>query len=298
MPLRPLWLALALTAALAALLAVAVRFSPTDFSWGPPETPKVQCEALDSASLPPLVRDALARRYHDRVATAVVREPQNTWSNLAFIFVGLWIAARDRRPHARLLSAALIALGLGSGLYHASLLPAWRNVDVATMAWTSFALCHFGWLSVRGGTTPPPRRTLLIGLLGGTVAIVATTLRNHVVIFGQKPFATTFLTAFGIGIVCVLLIRGLVVAPRVATAHRQATDRVPWLRFAALAATVALAVACQANDRPGGCLCRPGAPVQGHAGWHVLMAAAIAQTYLLFCVAISASQPASAPRRP
>ncbi len=283
MPLRPLWLALALTAAIAGFLAVAVRFSPTDFSWGPPETPKVQCEALDSASLPPLVRDALARRYHDRVATAVVREPQNTWSNLAFIFVGLWIVAGDRRPHARLLSAALIALGLGSGLYHASLLPAWRNVDVATMAWTSFALCHFGWLSVRPASCPSSRATLIAGLIGGTAAIIATTLRTPVVIFGQKPFATTFLTTVGIGIVFTLLMLGLFFRSPDRRLSGVTDKRRSFLWFAVLTATLALAVACQLNDRPGGCLCRPDAPVQGHAVWHVLMAAALAQAYLLFC---------------
>src|ERR1700750_687688 len=95
------------------------------FRWGPPEIPKAQGEALRSdavrVSHVPSVED-----YRERVESAVIRETQNTWSNLAFVFFGALILARDRRMPARFLGAALCALGLASGLYHASLLPLWR----------------------------------------------------------------------------------------------------------------------------------------------------------------------------
>ncbi|MBL9199681.1 MAG: hypothetical protein JNL39_04200, partial [Opitutaceae bacterium] len=77
--------ALGLTLAVALAAALLAAWADGRFIWGPPETPKAQCEALDVATLPPVVKDALARAYHARVATAVVREPQNTWSNLAFV---------------------------------------------------------------------------------------------------------------------------------------------------------------------------------------------------------------------
>jgi hypothetical protein len=37
----------------------------------------------------------------------------------------------------------------------------------------------------------------------------------------------------------------------------------------------AVAVAYQVGDRPGGWSCAPDAPIQGHAIWHVLAAAAL-----------------------
>jgi Ceramidase len=54
---------------------------------------------------------------------AWIREPANTWSNLAFIGAGLWILYRYRSlatRHVRLLGYFSIVLGFMSGLYHAS----------------------------------------------------------------------------------------------------------------------------------------------------------------------------------
>src|SRR6185369_15704209 len=89
-----------------------------------------------------------ALQYQARVSAAIIREPQNTWSNLAFVFVGVFVATRDRRTFPRLLGAALGGLGIASGLYHASLLPAWRTVDVALMSWVSVALGCVGIAAV------------------------------------------------------------------------------------------------------------------------------------------------------
>ena len=54
---------------------------------------------------------------------AWVTAPANTWSNLAYILVGLWLWSRARRedsPALRIFAPAAIFLGLASGLYHAS----------------------------------------------------------------------------------------------------------------------------------------------------------------------------------
>ncbi len=50
-------------------------------------------------------------------------EPANTWSNLAFIIVGIWIAKNNRKFKSKPIHAyawAMIVMGLCSGIYHAS----------------------------------------------------------------------------------------------------------------------------------------------------------------------------------
>ncbi len=54
---------------------------------------------------------------------AWVVEPANTWSNLAYVLVGfgLFAVARDSpSPHLRAFAPAAIAVGVASGIYHAS----------------------------------------------------------------------------------------------------------------------------------------------------------------------------------
>lgn len=270
--------------ALAFVLAVALgaaglaAWAAGRFAWGEPEAPKAQCEALDAATLPPAVKNTFMRAYHARIATAVVREPQNTWSNLAFVLVGALIFARDRSAFARLLGAALVALGLASGLYHASLSPAWRTVDVAAMGWVSFALVCVGAAAVSPRIARlNPVAQLALGATGGALAMIAAVFRNDVRLAGVKPFDSTYTTIGGVAVIFVLLALGVLFSAR-----RRLPVRPLLLRLGLLALVVAAAAFCQLNDRPGLCLCAPDGAVQGHAAWHVLMAAAAALAYALF----------------
>lgn len=266
------------TGAITLMVAVVAALAAERFTWGEPEIPKAQCEALDAATLPPAVKNLFMRAYRTRVATAIVRESQNTWSNLAFVFVGVLVIAGDRRVFTRLLGAALIALGLASGLYHASLLPAWRTVDVATMGWVSFALVCVGGAAVsRRFAALSVTTQLAIGSVGGALAIVAGVFRNDVRLAGMKPFDSTYTTIAGVAAVFILLALGLLIAARQRVPLRPLTAR-----LGLLALVVAAAAFCQINDRPGRCLCAPDGLVQGHAVWHLLMAAAAALAYDLF----------------
>jgi hypothetical protein len=81
---RKTWLtAVGVTLLVAMSIVVTSRFATGHFSWGTPEIPKAQCEALTADSIPPVLKSALTLRYQERVAAAIIREPQNTWSNLA-----------------------------------------------------------------------------------------------------------------------------------------------------------------------------------------------------------------------
>ncbi|MDP3073551.1 MAG: ceramidase domain-containing protein [Opitutaceae bacterium] len=269
--------AVLVTAAITLIAAGLASLATSRFAWGAPESPKAQCEALDATTLPPAVKNTFMRAYQARTAAAIVREPQNTWSNLAFVFVGALVAAHDRRVFARLLGAALIALGLASGLYHASLVMVWRTADVATMAWVSFALCCVGYTAARPNREENPRRDLIVGLVGAALAMTAAVFRNDVRVAGVKPFDTTYMTIAGISGVLLLVVLGLVRAARA-----QPGRPLPIIRLTLLGAIVAGAVFCQLNDRLGRCLCAPESPVQAHAVWHGLMAAAIALAYDTF----------------
>lgn len=54
---------------------------------------------------------------------AWIKQPANTWSNGAYLLVGLLIfhlAAKANRPHLKVLGAASLVTGIGSAFYHAS----------------------------------------------------------------------------------------------------------------------------------------------------------------------------------
>lgn len=72
-------------------------------------------------------------------------------------------------------------------------------------------------------------------------------------------------------------ITGLVATTAGAVA-RSRSGRVVPAQWSTPALTMAVAVALHATSRTGGPLCRPDSLVQGHAGWHVLAAVALAQT--------------------
>ncbi len=243
------------------------------FTWGTPEMPKAQCEAL-------LAQPTAQVAYQARVAAAVVREPQNTWSNLAFVFVGVLIAARDRRPFPRLLGAALCSLGLTSGLYHASLSPAWRTADVAMMSWVTVALSCVGIAALRRkpSNNYAPFH-LSIGGVSGALAMLAAVSRNDIKIAGIKPFDSTYTTVAGVALISALLLAGVVFGSRLGHRVRPSPGRI-----ILLTAVVVAGIGCQLGDHPGHCFCHPESAVQAHAVWHILMAAAIALAYDTFAV--------------
>src|SRR5688572_15814022 len=81
--------------------------------WPAVETPPHQGEGanLPSSGTPVLhAPSALAR---------LVREPQNTWSNLVFVCGGALLVSLAATRMARGVGVPLIAVGVGSFLYHA-----------------------------------------------------------------------------------------------------------------------------------------------------------------------------------
>ena len=236
----------------AALLAtVAIVREPGQ--WPAPELPPPQGEAAD-----------LATGRHSTAAIArLIREPQNTWSNLALLFGGALIVATAATRSGRHAGIALVAVGAGSFLYHASASEALRQLDVGAMYWLFFLTAVLCATALRPAWRPPLEahgRTLLLGTL--LLAVVVTAARN-VEISGLKPLSLRFVTALAAAMIIVSLAR---IAWRLETIGAA-------LQLLGIVTLFGIAAACQTFDRPGGRLYAPGALVQAHAVWHVLAAA-------------------------
>lgn len=201
-----------------------------------------------------------------------IREPQNTWTNLAYVFAGAVVTAAGRTAAVRVLGLAMFFLGVGSGLYHASATDHWRLVDIIGMYWTIALLALVGWAAVF-------RTRFLSGapmvLAVTVVAIIAAIYRNDVRLAGLKPFDSTYVTVTGVISVATCL---FVTARR----HRSG-QTVGW--SAVCLALAALAIAARLGDEPGRFWFSPDILLQGHAVWHVASAAAAMAAIWVFSVA-------------
>jgi hypothetical protein len=249
------------------LIAGAV-LNPKKSYWGEPELPRAQCEAFNTDRLHALP-EATAEVYDQKKLNRLVREPLNTVSSLAYAIAGLAIMLASYQPASRALGAASIGFGLGSGFYHATLLPELSIVDMIGVYAVLYCLVLCGaaasieWLK---------RRPVQWGLAGAMwlLAFYTGIWRNDRGSSGTAWFDSTDVFA-----VAVAAIGLLVYAVR-----RKAKDRKRYLwsvRILIGAAVVALVGLI--GDRFGGFWATPDAPVQGHALWHVFGAAAIVGAY-------------------
>lgn len=218
--------------------------------------------------------DELARPiYAERVHVAsVLRTRMNTWSNLAFVLVGLYalaLAEHDRLApgagHVRgtpalsaLFGVACGYLGAGSGLFHASLTRLGQQLDVAAMYAPLLALLAIsaGRALPRVGARPswPP----LVGLVLGASALL----------FALKWRMSSAVVLPGL--------IGAVLAARGVEHLRGAHPAGRWLLVSA--ACLVVAVACRQLDVAGR-FTGPDHWLQGHALWHLLCAAALGAAY-------------------
>lgn len=252
------------------LVAIAI-WNPHGDYLGGVEFPKAQCEAYDTHAL----------RSADRLSEAVYapaklarlfREPQNTVSNLAYAIAGLAILLAATQPASRAFGFAGVFLGFGSGIYHASLLPEWRMIDILGVYAVLFCLLFVGSSALaarlRGSTVA------WFGVLFVWAAAIYTGVhRNDVRIAGIKPFDSTYvmIAAVALGSTMALV------------AFRLAKDKGAYGRAAmALAIAAPLAFVGGQGDRFGGFLANPEGFIQGHALWHTLGAVAILAAYEVF----------------
>lgn len=255
---------------LVVLIAVAVWNPRGDF-WGLPEFPKAQCEAYDSGRLETETHLSEAV-YAPGKLKRLFREPQNTVSNLAYAVVGLAILFASREPASRSLGWAAVFLGIGSGIYHASLLPEWRMIDILGVYAVLYCLLLVGLTAHRPQLTVAP--IAWTGVFAVWVAAIYTGIhRNDVRVLGLKLFDSTYVMVVSVALGSAMALM----------AYRRASDRRAY-RYAVVTLAVAAPIAFVGGqgDRFGAFLAAPDAFVQGHTVWHTLGAVAILAAYEAF----------------
>lgn len=206
--------------------------------------------------------------FCEAIGSGAVAQPANAWSSLAFVLAGLWIAqpsagdkykARNRMArepaYRRLYGFALMAIGLGSYFYHATLTFAGQVCDMSGMyLLITFALFY-------GVARITPIRT--------GVALLAYVVCNLALLGFQMAYPGLRRYVFAALVLSVLSIEYGYRRTSVTTIASR------WLWRAAGAMAVAFLVWVLDITRT---ICKPESALQGHSLWHLL--AALAGWYL------------------
>ena len=218
-----------------------------------------------------LRRPAYRERIYER---EVFRTRANTWSNLAYIVVGLYgiaLGCRDLRQPKRdtflvrtpalsvAFGAACCCLGIGSGLFHASLTRFGQQLDVAAMYPPLMVI-----IAVGIGRWFPARRTW-------PLLLVLVAVASGLLFYYKWAMSSRIVLNSLVGSVTILTLVARVCSSRKLDGR--------WL----LASVVALiaAVFCRQLDiaaRFSG----PDAWAQGHALWHALTALSLGCVYAFY----------------
>jgi len=212
-----------------------------------------------------------AECFCEAIRPGLVAQPANTWSNVAFVVVGLLIIAHGgtntarrpvspitRRGSAAVYGAAAVVTGLGSMFYHASLTFVGQFCDVLGM----YLFAAFILLYAVGRVRP----------LGGRTFVIAYVALN-------AALAWLLITVPGLRrwLFAALLLAALACESRAQRAAAHIDARWLW----AAVATLAVAFVIWILDLTK-VLCVPESWVQGHAAWHILGAVAVGCGYLYY----------------
>jgi hypothetical protein len=250
-----------------------LRFNPTGHFWGGVEPPKAQAEAYDPVRLAQ-AKNLTTEIYSLTALNRLVREPQNTISNLAYLFTGLAILRASVTTVGQSLGLACGFLAVGSGIYHASLLPEWRLIDILGVYAVLFTAVFLGCCTFRPRWAHG-RQGFVTAAAIWVTALAAGIFRNDVRIFGFKLLDSTYVV---VGLVT------LGVSLAIFAWGRVAPEKHRGYRFAlgAVAVCSTIAFAGGLGDRFGGFYCNPEGLVQGHALWHTFGGLALLSVYEVF----------------
>ena len=217
--------------------------------------------------------------YSERIyIESIFRTRANTWSNLAYVFVGLYAIALGLHDRTRasmpgngylvntpalsiLFGVGCCYLGFASGLMHASLTRWGQQLDVASMYAPLLALIAISLGKLWSMARPNAVNLWPLLALGAVVASV------YLYIYKWEMSSVRVLSTL---IVLTAVLRSPIY-------FLQPRYSLRWivLSFAALV----LAVICRQTDVAGN-FSGPDAWFQGHAVWHVLTAASLGFVYL------------------
>ena len=195
---------------------------------------------------------------------ALVVNPSDTWSNLAYLVLGLWMwrsARRSGRADLQLFGPASLAVGVFSLLYHASYTWLLQFFDFVGMFVFCFVVLarnarRLGWVEARGETR----------FFGVGVAVSSALV---------PPLFEAGIPIQGMVALCIAAALG-----QEAWLHRSAREPLPRAYWAGLA-LLAAAGLCSLLDVTR-VWCDPASWLQGHAVWHVLSACALLAFYRFY----------------
>lgn len=225
--------------------------------------------------------------FCEAAASGWVRQPANTWSNLAFVVAGLAVAWRAGTPEGRLwphpllaptLAVVIVLLGPSSMAMHATQSSLGGRLDLLSMYLLAGFVASYAWLRVL-------RRGAGFFLTTWALVIIVCELVENA--GWQVPVVTSGANlAFGLA-----LLAGIV--GEVVLLRRKDLRRSNLWGLASVG-TLAVAFAIWSAAKSGSSLCRPESLLQGHAAWHILDALAAWFLYRFY----ASETPTTAPAAP
>jgi len=219
--------------------------------------------------------------FCEAIGTGFVRQPIDTWSNLAFVLVGLLIledvlrpsAARSnllaqRRAYGTVYAMAVMLIGLGSWFYHASLtfVGQWFDVMGMYLLGTFMVLYNVARLSFSPQVMPRLP-------MGGRTFAISYVLFNVVLGFSLIVVPELRRHLFGVLLVVTIVLEWVI--------RRRRTTQIHTAYFIAALLIYVLAQIIWTFDL-NHVICVPNGLLQGHAVWHVLTALSAGLLYLYY----------------
>jgi len=210
--------------------------------------------------------------FCEAIGTGFIRQPIDTWSNLAFVLVGLLILEDVLRPssirsnllarrrvYVIVYAVAVILIGLGSWFYHASLTFVGQWFDVMGMYLLGTFMVLYNVARLRPlGSRNFAVSYVLFNLALGFSLIVVPELRRYL---------------FGLLLVVTIALEVVI--------HRQRETQIRTIYFIAALLSYGLAQIIWTLDL-NHIVCDPDGVLQGHAVWHVLTALSAGLLYLYY----------------
>ena len=214
----------------------------------------------------------------------VIRTRANTWSNLAYVLVGLYSLALGwhdlkrgplsqdgylvRTPAMSMtFGVACCYLGFGSGLFHASLTRLGQQIDVAAMYTPLVTLC-----AVNIGRWIPKRWQIRFPRIRIWVLLVVLVVVSGGLLFVYKWSMSSLIVLSSL----IITIGLAVIGDQFQSSHRL---DLRWVVVSFL--MLAAAVACRELDMARR-FSEPTSLLQGHAVWHVLTSLSLAAIYCYY----------------
>jgi hypothetical protein len=226
-----------------------------------------QCEALATTTDP----------------HATILEPQNTWSNLAYLIAGALVLYRSRNLLGAAVGLNLAFEFLFSGLYHAKLNDTTQTIDVAWIYVLLLSLIVYAIQSLLfaewGRQTAYPVLNAPV-LIATGISIVVVVLGVLMGIYKNEVFESTMTTLILVGVLAVLLAIGLIVL------GLRGVDAMIIVMPIVLVISIGIpTLLFKFSDGPEHKMlnwCCPKAVLQSHSGWHILSAVLVLVAYDFF----------------